>query len=243
MGTKRLFDIFFGVFILFIISPLIIFFCVIIYLYDGYKPIYISSRVGKKGKIFKIYKIRTMVINADKIGGTSTSKSDNRLLPIGGIIRKLKLDEFTQVLNVINGSMSFVGPRPNTPFDVGLYSDKEKELLSVRPGITDFSSIIFADEGDILDKYNNPDLAYNQIIRPWKSRLGIFYINKSNFFLDIKLIALTVFNSFSRKRTLNMVSRIIKENNGSKKLIAISKRRIKLIPTPPPGFSKPIDKI
>ena len=98
-------------------------------------------------------------------------------MPVGKLIRKLKLDELTQILNVINGSMSFVGPRPNTPYDVKLYSQEEKKLLSIRPGITDISSIVFSDEGDILEKYDNPDLAYNQLIRPWKSRLGLFYIN------------------------------------------------------------------
>ena len=84
-----------------------------------------------------------MVVNADKIGGTSTKKSDKRLLPVGKLIRKLKLDELTQILNVINGSMSFVGPRPNTPYDVKLYSQEEQKLLSIRPGITDISSIVF----------------------------------------------------------------------------------------------------
>ena len=205
MEIKRLFDIFLGLIILIIIFPLIIIFCLIIYLYDGYNPIYISSRVGKKGKLFKIYKLRSMVINADKIGGTSTSKSDKRLLPFGKLIRKLKLDELTQIINVINGTMSFVGPRPNTPFDVNLYSSQEQRLLSVRPGITDFSSIVFADEGEILDKFENPDLAYNQLIRPGKSKLGLFYVDHENILIDIFLISITFISLLSRKISLKMV--------------------------------------
>ena len=167
-----------------------------------------------------------MVVNADKIGGTSTKKSDKRLLPVGKLIRKLKLDELTQILNVINGSMSFVGPRPNTPYDVKLYSQEEQKLLSIRPGITDISSIVFSDEGDILEKYDNPDLAYNQLIRPWKSRLGLFYINNSNLLLDIKLILLTIFNSINRKRTLKILSIITKKFGGSTQLIEIVRRKM-----------------
>ena len=243
MRSKRLLDIFLGILILFFISPLIIIFCLLIYFYDQSNPLYISTRVGKRGKKFKIFKIRTMVKNADKIGGTSTKNTDKRLLPVGKIIRKLKLDEFTQIINVINGTMSFVGPRPNTPLDVSMYSIKEKELLSIRPGITDFSSIVFADEGDILDNFENPDLAYNQLIRPWKSKLGLFYIKKSNLTLDLKLMFLTIMNSINRNKTLLILSKIIKNNGGSSQLVNLVCRKDDLVPNAPPGFIKPIDKI
>jgi len=243
MDYKRLFDIFFGITILFFISPIIIIFCLIIYFYDRSNPLYISTRVGRNGKKFKIFKIRTMVKNADKIGGTSTKKSDERLLPVGKIIRKLKLDEFTQIINVINGTMSFVGPRPNTPLDVSMYSLKEKELLFIRPGITDFSSIVFADEGDILDSFENPDLAYNQLIRPWKSKLGLFYIKKSKLTLDLKLMFLTILNSINRNKTLFILSKIIKNNGGSSELINLVRRKNDLLPAAPPGFLYPIEKI
>lgn len=243
MDYKRLFDIFFGITILFFISPLIIIFCLIIYFYDRSNPLYISTRVGRNGKKFKIFKIRTMVKNADKIGGTSTKKSDKRLLPVGKIIRKLKLDEFTQIINVINGTMSFVGPRPNTPIDVSMYSLKEEELLFIRPGITDFSSIVFADEGDILDSFENPDLAYNQLIRPWKSKLGLFYIKKSKLTLDLKLMFLTILNTINRDKALFILSKIIKNNGGSSELINVVRRKNDLLPTAPPGFLYPIEKI
>lgn len=243
MKKKRLFELILGICIFILIFPLILFFSILIIIYDKSNPIYISIRIGKNGKRFKIYKIRTMVINADKLGGTSTKKSDSRLLPMGNIIRKLKLDELTQIINVINGSMSFVGPRPNTPFDVNLYSREEKSLLSIKPGITDFSSIIFADEGDILEGYEDPDLAYNQLIRPWKSKFGLFYIEHSSLRLDLQLIALTVLNSIFRRKTLNIISGIIKRYKGSTSLIEISRRKIKLVPSTPPGFDQPIQKI
>ena len=134
MNKKRIFDIILGISIFIFILPFILIFSIVIYLTDKGNPIYVSERVGLKGKKFKIYKIRTMVINADKIGGTSTSESDKRILPIGKLIRRLKLDEFTQVINVINGTMSFVGPRPNTILDVSYYSNEEKSLLDIKPG-------------------------------------------------------------------------------------------------------------
>lgn len=243
MQSKRVLDIFIGVNIFLIIFPIILIFCLIIFLYDGSNPLYISSRVGLKGKFFKLFKIRTMIVNADKVGGTSTKKSDNRLLPFANLIRKLKLDEFTQVINVLNGTMSFVGPRPNTPFDVNLYSIQEEKLLSIRPGITDISSIVFSDEGDILEKYENPDLAYNQLIRPWKSRLGLFYIKNSNLILDLQLIFLTFLNSINRKRTLSILSEIVRKKGGNSYLLKVVSRQTNLTPAPPPGFSEPIYEI
>ena len=243
MICKKYFDIFLGFLILIFILPIIFIFCLLIYLYDKSNPIYISKRIGFKGKSFNLFKIRSMVINADKLGGTSTSQTDKRLIPLGKLIRKLKLDEFTQIINVLNGTMSFVGPRPNTPFDVNLYSAEERKLLNIKPGITDFSSIIFSDEGSILSKFDNPDLAYNQLIRPWKSRLGLFYINKRNLFLDIQLILLTILNSFNRKLTLDIISNLIKQYGGSFSLIKLAKRNSNLSPESPPGFDKPISNI
>ena len=226
-----------------LLMPLIFVFCLIIYFYDGHNPLYISERVGHKGINFKIYKIRTMVVNAEKIGGTSTKSSDSRLLPSATLIRKLKLDELVQLINVINSTMSLVGPRPNTCLDVSYYSPIEEHLLSVKPGITDFSSIVFADEGEILNSYQDPDLAYNQLIRPWKSRLGIFYISNSDFFTDICLLYLTLINAFNRRKALKMVSRLIEKKGGSPELVNIARRSEPLIPTPPPGFQKPINTL
>tara|TARA_Y100001968_G_scaffold296137_1_gene304127 strand:+ start:166 stop:897 length:732 start_codon:yes stop_codon:yes gene_type:complete len=243
MNKKRIFDIILGISIFIFILPFILIFSIVIYLTDKGNPIYVSERVGLKGKKFKIYKIRTMVINADKIGGTSTSESDKRILPIGKLIRRLKLDEFTQVINVINGTMSFVGPRPNTILDVSYYSNEEKSLLDIKPGITDYSSIIFADEGDILKDYEDPDLAYNQLIRPWKSRLGIFYKDNNDLISDLIIMLLTISNSFVRKNTLVFVSRMLFSKRADRDLIMVSKRISQLVPKAPPGFEDIITKL
>ena len=109
-----------------------------------------------------------MKINADKSGVDSTSNKDPRITGIGRFIRKYKIDELSQLFNVFLGSMSLVGPRPNVKRDTDLYTSLEKDLFLAKPGITDFSSIVFADEGDILEGHLDPDLAYNQLIRPWK---------------------------------------------------------------------------
>ncbi len=237
---KKVFDVFLSILILIPTLPLILIFCLSIFLYDGHNPLYISKRVGYKRRNFKIYKIRTMVVNADKMGGTSTKSSDSRLLPMGTFIRKLKLDELVQLFNVINSTMSLVGPRPNTLLDVTYYSSIEENLLSVKPGITDFSSIVFADEGEILDSYEDPDLAYNQLIRPWKSKLGLFYISKSDFLTDLILLCCTLINVFNRRKALKMVSRLIEKKGGNPELVNIAKRSEPLVPTPPPGFERPI---
>ena len=113
-------------------------------------PFYIADRVGKDHNLFSMVKLRSMVINADSSGVDSTSSEDLRITPVGAFIRRYKLDELTQLWNVLCGSMSLVGPRPNVLRETELYSEEEKKLLEVRPGITDFSSIIFSDEGEIL---------------------------------------------------------------------------------------------
>lgn len=243
ISKKRIFDLFISFPLFLIILPVLLLFAVIVFSYDGGNPIYIAKRVGLNGKVFKIFKIRTMVINADEIGGTSTGISDKRVIPIGKTIRKLKLDEFAQFLNVINGTMSIVGPRPNTILDCSLYSEKEKNLLKILPGITDYSSIVFADEGDIIGKFNNPDLAYNQLIRPWKSRLGLFYVKNNDLKTDFKIIFLTFLNFFYRKRTLSIISNILMKKGAPDSLFNIARRDSVLIPAPPPGFLNIIEKL
>ena len=111
--------------------------------------------------------------------------------------------------HVFIGKMSLVGPRPNVWNDVKIYTEVEKKLLSVKPGITDFSSIIFSDEGEILSKFEDPDLKYNQLIRPWKSRLGLFYIKKRSFLLDTLLISVTLIAIFKKKLLIIALSKYL----------------------------------
>jgi lipopolysaccharide/colanic/teichoic acid biosynthesis glycosyltransferase len=182
-----------------------------------------------------------MVINADSSGVDSTSSNDTRITPIGRIIRKFKLDEITQLWNVFKGDMSLVGPRPNVKAETELYTIDEKILLSVRPGITDLSSIVFSDEGDILENKEDPDLAYNQLIRPWKSRLGLIYIKNQTFLLDMQLILCTVIAIFSRSMATTWVTKKLQKLGVDKNVVTISKREVELYPFPPPGSDKIVE--
>ena len=181
---KRIFDICLSALGLFFVIPIILPFLLLIYFQDFHNPFYISNRVGYKGRLFKIIKLRSMIISAEKTGVDSTSANDPRITKVGNIVRKLKLDELTQLFNVFIGNMSFVGPRPNVERETRLYTNTEKQLLNFKPGITDFSSIVFSDEADILSNFDDPDIAYNQIIRPRKNHLALFYIeNRGCLFL------------------------------------------------------------
>jgi len=176
-----------------------------------------------------------MVVNADKSGVDSTASNDKRITGVGTFIRRYKLDELSQLWNVLIGDMSLVGPRPNVKRETDLYTNEEKKLLTVRPGITDFSSIVFSDEGDILKDEKDPDIAYNQLIRPGKSMLGIFYIEKRSFIVDIKLIYLTVIAIISKQKALKSLSLILKNLGANEILIDIALRKQNLVPMPPPG--------
>jgi len=232
---KRLFDIFISLLGLVILSPVLLTFMYLVYRQDKHSPFYVAPRVGKNGVMFKMLKLRSMSVNADKSGVDSTSVDDIRITPIGHEIRRYKLDEFTQLWNVLIGDMSLVGPRPNVLSDTNLYTDIEKGLLTVRPGITDFSSIVFSDEGDILEGMKDPDLAYNQLIRPWKSRLGLSYIKNQSLFLDFQLILYTVIAIISKQRALAWVAVKLNNLNVDTDTVKISKREVSLYPFPPPG--------
>ena len=157
---------------------------------DG-PAIYAGRRVGLGGRDFRMYKFRTMVTNADRVGGPSTPDDDPRLTRTGRFLRRYKLDELPQLVNVLKGDMSFVGPRPQVPEEVAGYSPEERELLSVRPGITDWSSLRFHNEGEILAGHSDPDKAYAELIRPEKMRLGLEYVRRGTFRDDMGILVKT----------------------------------------------------
>lgn len=235
---KRLFDIALSLGVLLIFSPVILVFSILVWLQDFKSPFYMAPRVGKNGKEFRMVKLRSMVANADKTGVNSTSARDSRITPLGHVIRRYKLDELTQLWNVLKGEMSVVGPRPQVKTDADLYTPVETGLLTVRPGITDMASIVFSDEGDILQDSKDPDLDYNQLIRPWKSRLGLLYVEKSSIMLDMRLISLTIFVVLSRERALREIQWVLAGLNAEEELRRVALRREKLVPTPPPGSSQ-----
>jgi lipopolysaccharide/colanic/teichoic acid biosynthesis glycosyltransferase len=233
---KRFFDIAVSFFGLLAASPILLPVIFLVWKQDKKIPFYIAPRVGKNEKVFNMVKLRSMVIDADKTGVDSTSSNDMRITPIGRFIRSYKLDELTQLWNVFLGDMSLVGPRPNVKNETDLYTNIEKKLLSVRPGITDFSSIVFSDEGEILKDKDDPDLSYNQLIRPWKSRLGLVYIENHSILLDLKLIFYTIVSIISKQRALDWVVVQLKEMDIDKDVVNISTREVDLYPFPPPGL-------
>src|ERR1051325_783504 len=236
--AKRALDVIVSVAGLLILSPVLLLCGLLIWLEDRHHPLYMAPRVGRGGESFRMVKFRSMVVNADRTGVDSTAGDDRRITRMGRIIRGLKLDEVSQLWNVARGDMSLVGPRPNVERDVRLYTPAERGLLSVRPGITDFASIVFADEGEILRGATDPDLRYNQIIRPWKSRMGLHYVSVRSPSLDMRLIAATVMNGFSRVSALNWVARMLRETGAEPALAEIALRRRPLEAAPPPGATE-----
>lgn len=221
---KRLFDIVASALGLLVLSPLLLVILFLIWRQDGYSPIYRGVRAARGGGTFNMLKLRSMIVNADQTGVESTGAEDHRITTLGHFIRRWKLDEITQLWNVLKGEMSLVGPRPNTVKAVAGYSEAERELLTVRPGITDFSSIVFSDEGDIIKNAHDPDAAYDALIRPWKSRLGIIYARNSGVLLDARLVWLTIVAIFDKPSALRGLETILRRLGAEEDLIAVARR-------------------
>ena len=160
---------------------------------DSKGPVfYRGERVGRFGKPFKIYKFRTMVIDADKLGDSSTPADDPRITKVGRFLRsKYQLDEIPQLINVLKGDMSLIGPRPQVPWAVELYTEEEKAILSVRPGMTDYASARFPNEGEILHGSTAPDKDYLEKIAPGKTRLQLEYVKNHSLWVDFKILVRT----------------------------------------------------
>ena len=218
-----------------ILSPLLLWAAWRIRREDGGPVFYRGVRVGLHGKPFRILKFRTMVVDAEKIGASSTSDDDPRITRTGRVLRKYKLDELPQLINVLKGDRSLVGPRPNVEREVALYTEEERKLLNARPGITGLASIVFSDEGDILAGSDDPDLKYNQIIRPWKSHLGLLCASRRSLFLDIQIIGITAIAILSRATALKGAQKLLDSLEADEKLRAVAKREHPLVPAPPPG--------
>ncbi len=189
---KHFFDIVFALLGLIVFSPVLLMITALVKLEDRGPLLYPGVRVGKDGVPFKIFKFRTMVTNADKIGGSSTADNDPRITKIGKILRKYKLDELPQLFNVLIGEMSLVGPRPDVPYYVKMFTVEEKAILSVLPGITDWATLWNPDEGAILAGSADPDKTYLEEIRPEKIRLQLAYVRNRSFRIDLMIIFQTL---------------------------------------------------
>jgi len=238
VNVKRIFDVAVAAAGLVATAPVLVPVLVATWAQDRHSPFYIANRVARGGGHFRMVKVRSMVIGADKSGVDSTAANDRRITRVGMFVRRFKVDELPQLWNVLKGDMSLVGPRPNVERDVALYTEEERRLLTVRPGITDLSSIVFADEGQILEGAADPDLDYNRRIRPYKSRLGLLLIDHESLGLDLRIIGLTLLGAVSRQRALFGVVRILEGLGADKLLRRVASRRAPLLPHPPPGATE-----
>lgn len=192
LALKRVFDVVVSLIILTLLSPFFLLLAIAIKL-DSKGPVfYRQTRVGRYNTDFKIFKFRTMVLDADKIGPPLTVGDDPRITRMGRIIRKLRLDEFSQLLNVLNGSMSLVGPRPEVRKYVEAYTPEYMATLLIRPGITATSSIAFKDEDRLLNAAENPEQVYIEQILPPKMAYNLEYMKSITLFNDIKIMFQTV---------------------------------------------------
>jgi lipopolysaccharide/colanic/teichoic acid biosynthesis glycosyltransferase len=190
--VKRSFDIVASLAGLIVFSPLLLVLALWVKLDSSGPVFYRGKRVGRHGKPFGMLKFRSMVVNAESIGASSTSEDDPRITRSGKFLRRLKLDELPQLLNVLAGQMSFVGPRPQVQWAVDLYTPEQRALLDARPGITDYASLVFRNEGEILAGSSDPDKDYLEKIAPTKLRLGLAYVRRHNVWIDLKIIVATV---------------------------------------------------
>ncbi len=190
--SKRCFDIFFSLLGISLLLWLFLIIAIAIKCSSKGPVLFKQERVGKDAKLFKIWKFRSMVVNAEAKGMQITTDGDNRITKVGKFIRKTKIDELPQLFNVLSGKMSFVGPRPEVPKYVAIYNAEQMHVLSVKPGITDLASIEFRNENDLLDNEEDPEKKYIEVIMPAKLTLNLKYIEKAGFFYDIGLIFKTI---------------------------------------------------
>ncbi|MFH1004876.1 MAG: sugar transferase [Bacteroidota bacterium] len=185
---KCIFDIFSSFVGIIILLPVFIIISLLVFIGSGFPIFYLQKRVGKNGKDFLLYKFRTMKIGSDKNGLLTIGKKNSSITSVGYFLRKYKLDELPQLFNVLVGDMSLVGPRPEVRKYVEMYSEEQKNVLSVKPGITDYASIKYSNESEILSKSENPEQFYISEIMSAKLKLNLRYIKEQSMLTDLKII-------------------------------------------------------
>lgn len=193
---KRFLDIFLSLIVITILLPFFLILAIIIAIESQGGAIYRQIRVGRNNKDFKLYKFRSMRNGADKQSLLTVGYKDERITKIGYFIRKYKLDEFPQLINILKGEMSIVGPRPEVRKYVDLYDEEQRRVLSVRPGLTDYASLKFIDENKVLSEVSDPESYYINTIMPEKIRLNLEYIDNQSAFEDLKIIWKTIMKIF-----------------------------------------------
>ena len=229
---KRALDVFVALILLILSSPFILIACFSVWLQDGKSPIFVQDRVGKNAQTFRLIKVRSMVVHQSSNSADTTSRDDPRITPLGKLLRRSKIDELPQLINVLKGDMSLVGPRPQIIAEFALYTEAERELVLAKPGITDLASIVFLDLEEIAANYHDPNAAYFELVRPWKARLGVYYVRHHDFGLDIAILFLTAVAFINREQAWLLLGRILEKRKAEPQLVDIASRRIQLKPTP-----------
>ncbi|MBI2258969.1 MAG: sugar transferase [Flavobacteriia bacterium] len=196
---KRIFDIILSLIVLILFFPIGLILSIFIILESKGGVFFIQKRVGKNEREFGMFKFRSMKINSEEKGQLTIGEKDKRITKIGFFIRKYKLDEFPQFINVLKGDMSIVGPRPEVKKYTQYYNEEQKKVLSVKPGITDLASIQYYDENALLGKSNNPEQTYIEEIMPNKIKINLKYCENANILTDFKVLTLTFFRILGLK--------------------------------------------
>ena len=195
---KRLFDVVFSVTGLILLFPILLLISIIIKLDSKGPVLFIQGRVGKNNSDFSIYKFRTMRVQSDKKGLLTLGNNDSRITKMGYFLRRYKIDEFPQLINILKGDMSFVGPRPELRYYVNFYNKDDMKIFKVRPGITGLASLKYRNEVELLKAAKDPEEFFIKTIIPDKLKYNKEYISKRNFFFDLKLIGLTIVKVISK---------------------------------------------
>lgn len=190
--AKSAFDRIFGVIGFVLLSPFLAVIALLVRLTSPGPVLFLQERVGKNGKPFRIMKFRTMVEGAEEMGLKITVGNDARVTRVGETLRKFKLDELPQILNIVKGEMSFVGPRPEVPKYVAHYTQEQKKVLSIKPGVTDLASIKYRKESELLGQSQDPEKTYLEEIMPEKLRINLDYVERASLAYDVRLLWMTV---------------------------------------------------
>ncbi len=210
---KRLFDILASGFGLILLSPVFLIMSIVITFDSPGGVFFRGPRVGKNGKVFRIFKFRSMLKDCEGKGKWNVGDNDNRITKTGHFLRKTKLDEIPQLINVFLGNMSFVGPRPELQIYVDMYSDEEKKILDLKPGITDYASMVNIAQFETFTKAVDPDEAYLKYIRPLKLKLQLYYRDNNSFFGDIRIIFWTIYKVLTHSNKLpKEINSIVEEH-------------------------------
>jgi lipopolysaccharide/colanic/teichoic acid biosynthesis glycosyltransferase len=239
---KRALDFTIALATLAILAPVLAAIALAVWMEDRHSPWFRGPRVARGGGEFRMVKFRSMRPEAWKSGVNSTADGDARITRVGRFLRRGKLDELPQLWNVLIGEMSLVGPRPQVRADASLYTAEERRMLTVRPGVTDLASIVFADEGEILAGSADPDLLYNQVIRPWKSRLALLYVERCSLVLDCKILFWTAGALLSRRWALQRVGELLDAWTVRDPLRKMVRRGGPLLAYPPPGSREVVSR-